>query len=242
MDITPRTEDKKLEPKPTFNTFPETAEPEPEPKAPVEAVQPAEVRSQVVEAPVHDEPVYAGPHLSSQPDVGGRTGTYLPEYAALLVLLSVIIGSITALIGVGIAEMIPDTKTAQESIYATGIDSFQLVFSLSALLASLPFFAWLYFRTRKVEAQTPEVKSHRWRKVFLGAFLAVQGLTVVSLLGGMLFDLLGRWIEVEDSVFSAFSGGSSAPWYQSVIIAILSILVVSVAVFVFSKDYPTEEV
>ncbi len=174
-----------------------------------------------------------------------RTSAYLPEYAVMLILLLALVGSVVTLIGLGIDSLIhgeqATTTSAYSDLYSGSISTFELIWSLTVLIVSLPVFVWLFIRTRKTESEVPQIRRHRWRKAFLGIFLVIEGLTAVWTVGDLVYDLLGRAIGGDAGLFSYFSSGGQDPWWQGVIITILSVTVLLATIFVMSRDYRSRE-
>lgn len=225
--ISPDTKTAKDTPEPTttgYNPYPVTKQEEPTP-APVTASAPAPIQ------------------YDSQIDDERQPGTYLPEYLVQLILLAVIIGSITSLFAIGLDSVIPAETTSKASDYGADFSSFQLTWALASLLSALPLFVWFFIRTRKVQAEIPEVRNHRWRRGFLAAFIVVQLLTIVSSVNSMLFDLIGRAIGEDSSgIFSYFASGDKDPWWQVVLVTVVSVALVGYVVYVMARDYRKREV
>jgi|GEM_PF-6776025 len=226
---------------PSVSNLPESAE--------TATYQPAPAEPAYVPPPRVPEPAYAPSVVGSHHAPGGsgrrffKSLAYLPEYAVMLMLLGVLVAALNTLIGIGIDALIKGEPASSGAgsytdLYIGNINSFELIWSLSALIASLPFFAWLFVRTRNTEAETPEIRQHRWRKAFLGIFLVVEGLTAVGTVGGLVYDLLGRAVGGQDaSLLSYFSSGAKDPWWQVALVTLLNLAVLVAVIFVLSRDY-----
>lgn len=225
------------------NTSPDIGTPKVEVEQPTTGYSPFPAKPQ--EEPVTAPAVALKPaHFELTVDSGDQVGTYLPEYLVQLILLVVIIGAVSSLLAIGIDSLIPSAKQPGGSLaYTVDLSSFQLTWALASLVSALPIFGWLFFRTKKVEFATPAVRGHRWRRGFLGAFLVTQILSIVSTIGYMLFDLIGRMVGGDDSgVFSYFTSGAKTPWWQVVIVSVLTVVFVGFVVFVMARDYKKSEV
>lgn len=187
-------------------------------------------------------PITTVPSKKSRPAFWRRSFAYLPEYLILLITLAITLSSITSLIGVGVDSLVKSEDTSSSSDYSAyssygeNFSSFELVASLSALVVALPIFLLLLIRTKSVEAVTPEVKTHRWRKGFLGVFLAVQGLAFIWTLSSMAYDLIGRAVGGDGGIFSFFTGAAD-PWWQVVLVSLINALLILYVVIVVSRDY-----
>lgn len=171
-----------------------------------------------------------------------RSTAYLPEYFVMLVLLLVLVGSVSSLLAIGIDDLVKSEDLVTVSNpYIGNVTSFQLAWSLAALLATLPVFAWLFVRTRNTEAEVPAVKQHRWRKGFLGAFLAIVGLSAVWSLGGFFFGLLARMLGEEGTLMSMLFV-SPNPWWQDLIATGVNLGVLTLVIYVMSRDYRAKAV
>lgn len=186
------------------------------------------------------------PHKQKKVGFLRRTFAYLPEYFVMLVTLVVTVSAINSLIGIGIDSLVKDdTKQSSPyygSSYAENFSSFELVASLSALVVALPLFLILLIRIKTTEAQTPAVKTHRWRKGFLGVFIVTQSLAVIWTLSALAYDLIGRAISVDGGLFSMIGDYGADPWWQVTIVALLNALLLFYVILVVSRDYRTQDV
>ncbi len=196
-----------------------------------------------IHSPASVDPTPMPVEFSPPSDSDNHPGTYLPEYLVMLILLAVVVGAITSLFAIGIDSVIPAETASKTSAYGADFSSFQLTWSLAALLSALPLFVWLFLRTRKVESSTPAVRNHRWRRGFLAGFIVVEILSIVSSVNSLFFDLIGRAIGEDNSgIFSYFASGDKDPWWQSVIITVVSVTLLGFVVFVMARDYRKREV
>lgn len=228
-------------PEPPTNGFNPYPMPEKEPEPESQSATPTVATSSAPIIASAPEPAATQYDMSIDDD--RQPGTYLPEYLVQLILLAILISSITSLFSIGVDSVIPSETARNAGGYGADISSFQLTWSLAGLLSSLPLFLWLFIRTRKVQSEIPEVRNHRWRRGFLGAFIVLQVLVIVSTINGMLFDLIDRAIGQESSgIFSFLASGDKDPWWQVVLVSLLSVAFIGFVVYVMARDYRRKEV
>lgn len=213
-----------------------------EPVAPISpdpVLAPAPVAQPIIAVP-QPQPTWT-PEAPKKKGFFKKSFAYLPEYLVMLLTLMATVSAIVTLIGTGIDSLVKSEKAGTTSSYASAysenFNSFELVASLSTLAVALPIFIILFIRTKSIEQETPGVRNHRWRKGFLGSFLAIEGITVICTLISVAYDLIGRAIDSDNGVFSLFSGGAKDPWWQVVLTGLLSVAILLYVIYVVSRDY-----
>lgn len=172
-----------------------------------------------------------------------KSHAYLPEYLVMLLVLTSLLYALTNLLNLGIDSLIHAEKSSSSSGLASYYDigSFELVSSLAALAVSLPAFIWLYIRTKAVEAMTPAVKTHRWRKAFLGTFIAIQLVTIIGNFSVLAYQLISRMVDTGNAL-TLLSGSEEAdPWWQLVVASLLTTALLSFVVYTLGKEYRSRE-
>lgn len=172
-----------------------------------------------------------------------KSYAYLPEYLVMLLVLTSLLYALTSLLNIGIDSLIHAEKDSGSGGLASYYDlsSFELVTSLAALAVSLPAFIWLYIRTKATEAITPAVKTHRWRKAFLGTFIAVQLLTIIGNFTVLAYQLISRLVD-ESNALTLLSGSEEAdPWWQLTLASLLTAALLGFVVYILGKEYRSRE-
>ncbi len=187
------------------------------------------------------------PSYTPQPISSGnwltRAKAYLPEYAVMLILLSSVVFAVNTLVGIGIDALIAAeaAKTTSSYSYSAGYAdsfvSFQLVWSLAVVVIALPLMMLLYARTKGSESEAPAIVDHRWRKGFLGVFVAAHALSFICVVTGLAFDLLSRLIDT-NGILGIFGANEAAdPWWQITLILLLNAALIGYVVMAMAANY-----